>query len=240
MSNYVFREPAEGTVAHTAASKALAEMAPLAHVVGFMSSEMWPSASRLADAMEKWPDSEEPNQTGFAVAFDSDVSMFDAVPRDPLRARRMAGAMSFLHSGPGYSPAHLIEAFDWGDAARGLLVDVGGGRGTVATDIARALPGIRCVVQDLPDVIASAEIPEDLRDGGRLQFMAHHFFHEQPVKGADVYHLRWVLHDWPDKYAVQILQNLIPALKKGARVLVSELCLPQPCGPSPYKQRIAR
>ncbi|KAF2113610.1 hypothetical protein BDV96DRAFT_601098 [Lophiotrema nucula] len=240
MAQYIFREPSPGAVEHTAASKALAEIPALASCVGFLANEMWPASTRLSDALRKWPGSEEPNETGFAIAYDSGLPMFDFVGRDPARAKRMAGAMSFMHSGPGYLMRHVIDHFNWGDATQGLLVDVGGGQGTIAAEIARALPNIRCIVQDLPNVVEEAKVPDDLRERERLSFMAHDFFVEQPVKGADIYYLRWILHDWSEKYAIKILQNLIPALKPGARVLVSELCLPPSTGLSPYKQRSAR
>ncbi|PQE06070.1 s-adenosyl-l-methionine-dependent methyltransferase protein [Rutstroemia sp. NJR-2017a BBW] len=60
-----------------------------------------------------------------------------------------------------------------------------------------------------------------------------------PVKEADIYFLRWILHD-SDKYALKILQNTIPALKPGARILVLDMCLPPPCVLSPYQEREAR
>jgi hypothetical protein len=240
MSLYIFTEPSPGIVAHTAASKALAEAA-IAQYVGFVANEMWPSSSRITDAMKTWQNSEEPNQTGFAVAYGTNSTMLDVVNRDPQRARRMAGAMSFMHSGPQYSLSHLVNNFDWGQAASGLLVDVGGGQGTVAIEILRLVPHLRCIFQDLPDVICSAQVPEDLEGGERrLTFMAHDFFHEQPVKGADIYLLRWILHDWSDKYASRILRNLIPSMRKGSRVLVLELCLPQANQLSPYKERSPR
>lgn len=53
------------------------------------------------------------------------------------------------------------------------------------------------------------------------------YFTEQPIKGADVYLLRSVLHDWPDEYALQILRSLIPAMKPGSRVVLNEVCLPE-------------
>ena len=58
--------------------------------------------------------------------------------------------------------------------------------------------------------------------------MVHDFLTPQPVKGADIYLLRWILHDWSDKYSVAILRNLIPALKRGAKVLVNDVCIPEP------------
>lgn len=43
-------------------------------------------------------------------------------------------------------------------------------------------------------------------------------FDPQPV-AADIYMLKWILHDWPDAESVKILQALRPALKPGARVV---------------------
>ena len=240
MTYYIFNEPSPGVVAHTAASKALAEITSFGQVVGFLSGEMWPSATRLVDAMEKWPNSQEPNESGFSLAYATNKSMMDIVGRDPARALQMAGAMNFMHTGPGYSPRHILENFNWGNATQGVLIDVGGARGEVAIDIARYFPTIKCVVQDLPEVIKDAKVPDDLKANDRLRFMAHNFFQEQPVKEADIYFLRWILHDWSDKYALTILRNLIPALKRGARVVVSDLCLPSPCVLPPYRERGAR
>ena len=58
--------------------------------------------------------------------------------------------------------------------------------------------------------------------------MVHDFFKPQPVSGADVYFFRWIFHNWSDKYCIQILRNLIPALKRGARVIISDAVLPEP------------
>jgi hypothetical protein len=62
----------------------------------------------------------------------------------------------------------------------------------------------------------------------QIKFMQHDFFTPQPIKGADVYLLRWILHNWTDDKSVEILKNLIPALKKGSKVLINDGCLPEP------------
>ena len=240
MTYYVFHEPSRGLVAHTAMSRALAEMPLLCQLLDFTSGELWPSSTRVVDAMEKWPESEEPNQAGFSIAHNTDRPMMDVVGEDPERSKRMAGAMSFMHAGPGYSIRHVLNNVDWGNAEFGSLVDVGGSMGTVAIEIARHFPKMRCIMQDRPEVIAKAKIPTDLQDEGRLEFMAHDFFTQQPVKGADIYLLRWILHDWSDRYAIKILRSLVPALKQGARVLILDLCLLPPCTLSAYKERPAR
>lgn len=64
--------------------------------------------------------------------------------------------------------------------------------------------------------------------------MAYNFMEPQPVVGADVYFFRWIFHNWSDKYCVKILKNLIPALKEGSKIVVSDAVLPVP-GERPRK-----
>ncbi|TVY81174.1 O-methyltransferase gsfB, partial [Lachnellula suecica] len=236
MTFYIFSEPTPDVVAHTASSKALAEIPPVGSFIGFVAEEMLPASTRLVDAMQKWPGSEESNETGFALLYDTDVPMMQVASADPRRAQQMGNAMSFLHSRPGENVRYLVENFPW--SGSGLLVDIGGAKGTVGIEIARHVPGINIIVQDKPEVIRNTEVPEDL--GGRLQLMGHDFFTTQPVKDADIYLIRNVLHDWSNKYAAKILSNLIPALKKGARVLINDRCLPPPGALSLYKARQPR
>jgi hypothetical protein len=83
-------------------------------------------------------------------------------------------------------------------------------------------------VQDLPEVVRDrkSKLPSELSE--RVTFMAHDFLTEQPVKNADAYFFRWIFHNWSDEYCKKILRNLIPALKKDARVVVNDNCLPEP------------
>ena len=61
--------------------------------------------------------------------------------------------------------------------------------------------------------------------------MPHDFFEPEPSdlssrSGNLVFFLRMILHDWPDKYCIKILKNLIPALKDGGIVLINESVVP--------------
>jgi hypothetical protein len=62
----------------------------------------------------------------------------------------------------------------------------------------------------------------------QIQFMKHDFFTPQVVLNADVYFYRWIFHNWQDEESIQILRAAIPALKKGARILINDGCLPVP------------
>lgn len=83
-------------------------------------------------------------------------------------------------------------------------------------------------MQDLsaPVEAGRAGLPPAL--AGRIEYEEHDMFTEQPRKSADAYYLRHVLHDWPDKYAVKIVAALVPALKHGARILISDSVIPPP------------
>ena len=163
--------------------------------------------------------------------------MFGELAKYPDRQARYAAAMTWFSTGHGLEATHLIHGFPWDTLRHGTVVDVGGSRGSISITLAQSLHSLRFVVQDRPEVVqrARADLPPELQD--RVTFMEHDFFLEQPVKSADIYLLRWILHDWPDTYAVKILKALVPALKPGARLCIFEHVLPEPGAISPYEAR---
>jgi 6-hydroxytryprostatin B O-methyltransferase len=70
-------------------------------------------------------------------------------------------------------------------------------------------------------------IAQDAKLASRMDFQEHDFFKPQRVE-ADVYFFRHILHDWPDTECIKIIQALLPSLKDGARVLISEGIMPEP------------
>jgi hypothetical protein len=105
---------------------------------------------------------------------------------------------------------------------------MGGSNGFASIAIAEANPKLKFVVQDQEHTITEetkTAVPESLKSRVRLE--AHDIFNPQKVE-ADVYFFRWVLHGFPDKYAIEVLHALIPALKKGAKVVVNDGVIPEP------------
>lgn len=105
---------------------------------------------------------------------------------------------------------------------------MGGSRGYVSFAIAEAYPKLKFIVQDTagmrqPETMGS--IPKELE--GRVQLTTHDFLTPQSVV-ADVYFFRWIFHGFSEKYCIQILRELIPALRKGARVVINDGTLPDP------------
>ena len=138
--------------------------------------------------------------------------------------------MSAFESGHGSAISSLLDHYPWGAIGEGTVVDVGGSHGTRGIAIAERFPSLNCIVLDLPEVVADgpAKIRSDLRS--RVIFAAHDFFTEphRVAKNADVYLFCRIFHNWSDKYSIKILRCLIPALKRGARILISDICLPEP------------
>jgi len=129
--------------------------------------------------------------------------------------------MSVFTTGDGYSLRHLTDGYPW-DSVLGTVVDLGGSHGDAAFALAKKYPHLHLIVQELPEVVANSKEQEGLD----VKFMAHDFFQEQPVKDADVYFYRWIFHNWPDKYCIKILKALVPALKKGSRILIVDFVMP--------------
>ena len=180
------------------------------------------------------------NTQGWNVQNATDLPIFRALANMPDRAKVVAGAMTWHAKLPGYSAHYLAEAFPWAEGQELRVVDVGGGLGHVSRALVDYSPTMKCIVQDLSEIILQAQegLCPDLK--GRISFKAHDFFQEQPVKEADVYLLRLILHDWSDKYARMIITALIPALKPGSKVIVNDRVIPA-CGEAHYlKEREAR
>ncbi|KAI1426292.1 putative O-methyltransferase [Xylaria sp. FL1777] len=226
IANHIFLEPRKGYIAHSSISLLIADMASVHSWTGLVCEEFWPLQHRVIDAMQKWPSSQELDHSAFGLENDG-KSFFHAIREDPARLNRFAESMKYLQSTPGFSLEHLFKDLGWdpADSPR-LMIDVGGSIGLVSTKLLRRFPTLKCQVQDLPETVAQAAVPSDLN--GRLEFRAHNFFVEQPDTGADVYFMRLILHDWPDKYAIQILRTLTPVMKRGSTVIINEMCLPEP------------
>jgi hypothetical protein len=238
ISNNIFNEPQKGFITHSAVSRLIAEEKLVYQWIGLVSEELWPASCKTVPAMIHWPGSQEPAETGFALANENIESFWDAIRKNPHRAQRFVDGIRFLQTHPAFTVDYLVDSLQWDETCPETMVDIGGSEGSISVALLRRYPNLTCHVQDLPVVVNNVVPPAELQ--GRIHFSAHDFFTPQTIHGADVYFLRSILHDWSDKYAVQIIRNLIPALKAGAKVIVNEVCLPEPNRLANYHEQLLR
>ncbi|KAF3391012.1 Demethylsterigmatocystin 6-O-methyltransferase [Talaromyces pinophilus] len=119
----------------------------------------------------------------------------------------------------------MSELASNGDVSATTIVDVGGSRGHDLESFLESNPEFNgsLILQDLPETV------EPIMGEKRVfKAMAHDFFRPQPIKGARLYLLLAVLHNWEDAECGIILRNLAEAMKPGySRLLVSGMLVPE-------------
>ena len=107
-------------------------------------------------------------------------------------------------------------------AAASSVVDLGGGDGALLEGVLKANPRLHGSLVELPEVAALAR--QRFAGGeleSRVSIIAGDLFKPR-VEQHDVCLLSWVLHDWPDAEATQILAAGAAALATGGRLVVIE------------------
>jgi hypothetical protein len=120
--------------------------------------------------------------------------------------------------GHGTPNPHFEITGGWGSVR--TLVEVGGGTGAMLAEILRTRPELRGTLVDLPRTVAgSTEIFEAAGVAERVTTVGQSFFDALPP-GADLYLLRGILNDWPDREAIAILRRCAEAARPNGRVVV--------------------
>jgi hypothetical protein len=102
------------------------------------------------------------------------------------------------------------------------VCDLGGGRGTLLSELLIRHPHLEGVLVDAPGVLDSAgPLLERRGVAGRVRRVPDNFFESVPP-GADAYLLKNVLHDWNDERCVALLKVCRAATSPGQKVLVIE------------------
>ncbi|QKD62578.2 O-methyltransferase-domain-containing protein [Fusarium oxysporum Fo47] len=150
------------------------------------------------------------------------------------RSARFAECMQVAASASVIKTDDLLKsAYDWNKLGEATVVDIGGSSGHDSTTFSQAFPNLKFIVQDLPQLQTSfdEQVPAEIKS--RVNFEPHDFLQPQNTQG-DVYMLKMVLHDWPDKYAANILRHLVPHLESGSRILLVEAVAPPDTAALPF------
>ncbi|PCH39010.1 S-adenosyl-L-methionine-dependent methyltransferase, partial [Wolfiporia cocos MD-104 SS10] len=235
-SVHVFNEVRDGSFANNRTSNALARDPYLYDWLFLYAQEMYTASDQLLPLLfdKVKTNATSDRVTAWQDAIGADLTVWEYLeqhieqpdgslgPRPQLRnwTRGMIGGGRAFASG-------MYSDYPWEALGSSTIVDIGGGAGGTSLDLARRFPNLRFVVEDLPSTIQQAqavwtrEYPEALQSG-RVKLVPHDFFTEQPIKGAEVYFMRSILHDWPDDQCVTILSHLHAAMGPDSIILVAD------------------
>ncbi len=149
-------------------------------------------------------------------------SVWQRLARDPSAAAAYARPLSART----LEYAHALASHPHVATAR-RLIDVGGGEGMLAVELLRLNDRATAMIYDQPAMRSGAEaMIQRLSLENRCTFQTGDFFESIP-SGADVYLLKWILHDFDDESCVALLKSCAKALGETARLLVIERPVPE-------------
>jgi len=154
-------------------------------------------------------------ETGTPASFKVyDQPLFEYLTKHPDDAVNFNNAMTDLSMGDG--PA-ITAAYDFSKFEQ--IADLGGGMGGLLAAILEKNPKLKGTLVDLPYVIEQARTSPMLAPfAARCSFDGASFFDTVPA--ADAYIMKYIIHDWDDTKAAQILTNCRKAIRAGGKLLV--------------------
>jgi len=156
------------------------------------------------------------------------MNVWDYYAQHPQEGRDFANAMSNISA---MVANEVVAQYDLSTYQK--IVDVGGSHGTLLAALLRANPAAKGVLFDRPNVIAEARhVIHSLGLNERVELVEGDFFEEVPA-GADLYLLKWILHDWDDAQSLVILKNIHRVATAHGKLLIVERLLPSAPEPSP-------
>lgn len=167
---------------------------------------LYPAWGKLSDAL----------RTGEPQA----QTAYGAVAADP--AKRDA-FLQMMDSVNGLLVADLLTLFPWSE--QGSVADIGGARGNVAGLLAKANPGLRGTVFDLPTIAGPArDHLASLGVADRVEFQGGDFFTDE-LPSADVLIMGHVLHNWSAQQRQELVNKCYAALPPGGSLLIYDAML---------------
>ncbi|PRD44940.1 methyltransferase [Phyllobacterium phragmitis] len=207
----VFQENEDGRIALTTAAEHLRSDAPLSlrRAVMMLTHEtLWRPAGSIVESLRGNP----PFKHIFGMPF------FDYWAQDDAPAEDFHVGMSSMSEAENL---FLARSYDFPDGA--TVVDIAGGFGGLLLRVLRQNPTLHGILFDQEHVLAANRLGE-LGADDRWELASGDFFSACPT--ADIYMLKYIVHDWPDEKAVQILRNCRNAMAPGGRVLVMDAVMP--------------
>lgn len=143
--------------------------------------------------------------SGYEIAYGMETWTFYA--KNPRQEAQFDRAMKSLSPGP--TGAMIL---DWEPPSDNItFCDIGGGVGSVAAQILTHYPKMNGIVFDRPEVVSRAKAHmEEMGLADRTKVVGGNFMEKFPdeLMDCDVFHMRYIVHDWDDDSNVKLLKNI--------------------------------
>lgn len=147
------------------------------------------------------------------------MEYFEYLVRHPAEAEIFTAAMDGVTGPLAERAARIIKT-----QYMSVVADIGGASGILLHALLKDNLRLQGIVYDRPNVVPSAvAAAERFGLADRVSVIAGDFFDAVPE--ADLYLLKWILHDWDDESCIRILANCRRAMRPDGRVAVIELQL---------------
>ncbi|PWN71776.1 methyltransferase [Chryseobacterium phosphatilyticum] len=156
------------------------------------------------------------------------MSLWDYYKKYPELAANFGRGMTGLS---GMELQGIIQTYDFTPYKK--IVDIGGGNGVMMHSILNVSPESSGIIFDESHVIEKTKqlIPENLKN--RCFVSTGSFFDKVP-EDADLYTMKWIIHDWNDEECVKILKVCHHAMPKGAKLLIIDAVIPDDSQNKPH------
>lgn len=175
----------------------------------------------------RFPDAVRSGDQQVKAAHGTFETIFDYYAAHLEEAGLFTEAMSNLTAAAAIEIAKVIDT-----SGADCALDVGGANGEVIRAMMRANPALRGGVFDLPHVVPDA-VEAAHSDGLQDRFTAVGGDFFESVPPADLYILKYVLHDWEDESCIRILKNCRASLRGGGRIIVIDYLVGELGSPGP-------
>ncbi len=210
----VYERAPDGRYAHSAASRLMRADHPAsaASVARLLNGPLYQAAlARLDHSLRS-------GET--AIGEIAPAGIFPYLADHPQEAAHFHAAMSAMTS---QSNAALLASYDFSRYA--TIADIGGGEGRLIGAILERAPQARGLLVDLPEVLARAAGATHQR----LRRIAGNFLRDE-LPQAQLYLLKYILHDWCDAQVREILQRIRRAGGIGAKLVIAEAFVTEDAG----------
>jgi O-methyltransferase domain/Dimerisation domain len=144
------------------------------------------------------------------------AEVWEYYKKNPAEGAEFSAAMSGMTAIISKEVAEIVDTRSVEVAA-----DIGGSGGALVRALMESNPRLHGILFDLPEVVATASVASRWHDmSERLSFVEGDFLTSVP--SADLYLLKYILHDWDSGSCVRILDNCRRSLRSGGRVVVIE------------------